>query len=111
MINEFLEYILELLEPAGGVSSRQMFGGHIIYKNELPIALISDNEIYFKVSEINQFDFESMGSKPFTYDRKGKTNTLAYWSVPPEILESEDKLIEWVEKAYQISLEAKRKKQ
>jgi TfoX/Sxy family transcriptional regulator of competence genes len=38
--SEFLEYILELLEPSGDITSCRMFGGYAIRKNNLPIALI-----------------------------------------------------------------------
>ena len=110
MTNEFLEYILELLEPAKNISLHKMFGGYIIRKNGLPIALISYDELYFKVNETNRSDFESIGSEPFTYEAKGKIRSLSYWKLPIEILEDSNKLMDWIEKAYQVALEARRRK-
>jgi len=70
MTNEFLEYILELLEPSGDISSRRMFGGYAIRKNGFTIAFIFEGELYFKVNESNRSDFESAESKPFTYNTR-----------------------------------------
>lgn len=109
MSNEFLNYILELLEPSGGITSRKMFGGCLIRKNGLPIGLVVDGEIYFKVNESNLPDFETLNSEPFSYEARNKTIALSYWRVPIEVLEDQDKLMEWSEKAYQASLESKHK--
>ncbi|MBT5654951.1 MAG: TfoX/Sxy family protein, partial [Alphaproteobacteria bacterium] len=105
----FLEYILELLEPSGGIASCRMFGGYAIRKNGLAIALVFDDEIYLKVDDSNRTDFESMGSKPFTYEKGGKIITISNWKVPIEILEDSEKLIKWSEKAYQVAFKAKKK--
>jgi len=106
--SEFLEYLLELLEPSGGISSRRMFGGYAIRKNGFPIALIFDDEAYFKVDDSNRADYESMGSKPFTYEKGGKTIIVSNWKLPIDIIENQEKLLEWADKSYQVSLKSKR---
>ena len=106
--NEFLEYILELFEPSGGISTRRMFGGYAIRKNDVPIALIFQDEIYFKVDDSNRPDYEKMNSKPFTYEKKGKTITVSNWKLPIEILEDTDTLMQWIEKSYHVALKAKK---
>ncbi len=90
----FLEYILELLEPSGGITSCKMFGGYAISKNNLPIALIFGDEAYFKTDDSNIADYEAMDSTPFTYEAKGKTITVSNWKMPIEILEDHEKLME-----------------
>lgn len=107
--SEFLEYILELLEPSGGISSCRMFGGYAIRKNSLPIALIFDYEIYFKVDDSNRADYEAIDSTPFTYKKGNKTITISNWTLPLEILEDPDILMQWVDKSYQVALKAKKK--
>ena len=107
--NQFLEYILELLDPAGGISSRRMFGGYAVYKNGLAIALIFQDEIYFKVDDSNRADYLAVDSKPFIYEKQGRQITISNWSLPVEILEDSERLMEWTEKAYQVALRAKKK--
>lgn len=106
--SEFLEYILELLEVCEGISYKSMFGGYAIYKYGLAIALIADDEIYFKVDDSNRSAYQAMGSKPFTYKKKDKIITISNWSLPVEILKDQDQLIQWVDKSYQVALKSKK---
>jgi len=110
MANDYLDYILELLEPSGGITSCRMFGGHAIRKNGFPIALIFEDEIYFKVDETNRADYEAAESAPFTYEKGGKTIVVSNWKVPVEILEDPKTLMDWTDKAYNVAINAKRKK-
>jgi DNA transformation protein len=107
---ELYYYILELLEPSQGISLKRMFGGYAVYKFDLPIALIIEDEIYFKVDDSNLADYEVFNSEPFTYEKKGKTIVISNWKVPAEILEDQDRLMEFVEKSYQIAVRKAGKK-
>ena len=107
--NEFLEYVLELMEPFGEISSCRMFGGYAIRKSGLPIALIFKNEIYFKVDDSNRADYEALGSTPFTYEKGGKTIVVSNWKLPVEILEDTERLKKWVEKSYDVAFKARKK--
>lgn len=51
MRNEFVEYLLELLEPSGGVRAKAMFGGFGIYRDNLMFGLVADDILYFKVDK------------------------------------------------------------
>jgi DNA transformation protein len=44
-----------------------MFGGYGIYKDGIITAIIVDNELYFKVNEINIDDYKKHGCIPFTH--------------------------------------------
>jgi DNA transformation protein len=110
MASEFLEYILELLEPLGGITFARMFGGYAIRKNGLPIALLFNDEVFFKVDDSNRADYEALGSEPFTYQKNGKTIIISNWKLPLEILEDSDELMQWVEKSYQVARRARKKK-
>ena len=48
--NEFINFILESLESMNGISWGRMFGGYVIWRNDLPIDLVFDDELYFKVN-------------------------------------------------------------
>jgi len=102
--SEFIHYVMELLEPCGGITSCRMFGGYAIRKHGLPIALIFDDEIYLKVDDSNKADYEAYGSVPFSYEKNGKIILVSNWKVPIEILEDVDRLPQWVEKSYQVAL-------
>ena len=107
MSSEFSEYVLDLLEASGGISKSRMFGGYAIRKFGMTIALIFQDEIYFKVNESNIDDYKALNSRPFTYEKKGKMITMSNWLLPIEILEDEERLMEFVEKSYQVALKAK----
>lgn len=86
--SSFHDYILnDVFKDILGITSRSMFGGFGFYKNSVFFGLIADGALYFKVNEDNKKDYERRGSHPFVYDHKGKPMTMAYWSVPEDILE------------------------
>ncbi|MBS1988240.1 TfoX/Sxy family protein [Candidatus Dependentiae bacterium] len=108
-VNGYANYILDLLLPLGNMRARKMFGGFGIYKNGIFFALIINNILYFKVDAANQSDYESFDSKPFTYTNKNdKLVSMSYWEVPIDILENQNKLEQWVEKAVQAAQRAKK---
>lgn len=88
-----------------------MFGGYGIYKDGIITAIIVDNELYFKVNEINIDDYKKHGCIPFTCNANQKTVRMSYWKVPIDILEDNMLLEEWFTKAWQASLYTKQKKQ
>jgi DNA transformation protein and related proteins len=109
--NRYIDYVLDTLFSLqlGNMKSRKMFGGYGIYQDGIFFALIANNILYFKVGDSNRLMYESHGSKPFSY--AGKNNTIivmSYWEVPADILESHNKLIEWVKKAVEAARQAKK---
>lgn len=69
------------------------------YRGEIIFGIVADNTPYFKVSDINRPDYEAAGSEPFTYESRGKRATMSYWLVPAEILDDQEMLSIWAEKA------------
>ena len=108
--NEFLTFILQdVLEGIPGITSRMMFGGYGIYQDGLIFALIAYDQLYFKVGDSNRFEYEAMGSKPFTYQQKGhRKATMSYWLVPPEVMQDKDRMREWVDKSVKVSKAGKK---
>ena len=99
--NEYLQFIMQKLDPLGNVMSRAMFGGYGIFHEGVMFALIADDTLYFKVNESNRAMYEQSGSKPFPHG-------ISYWEVPAELLEEDSRLHEWanisIEIAHQLSL-------
>lgn len=95
---DFHDYIIyDVMSDISGVTSKRMFGGYGIYKDEILFAIISDGKLYFKVGEYNRADFEKAGSKPLMYSTKKKENiALSYWELPADIMEDKEQLKRWV---------------
>lgn len=103
--SEYLEYLLELLQPLGYVTARAMFGGFGIYRDGVIFAIVIADTLYFKTTTDNQNDYTAAGSQPFTYSKSnGKTYALSYWEVPLEVIEDQDTLLIWARKAHATSL-------
>ena len=102
--NEFVDYLLELLEPFGQVTARAMFGGYGIYFNQLMFGLVADDMLYLKVDEKNLYAFEERKLQPFVYIKQGKEMKMSYYQVPEEALDNSDEMCRWAELAYSAAL-------
>lgn len=105
--SEYVEFLLEMLEPMGALSSGKMFGGYVIRHAAIPFALIFNDEIYFKVDAYNKADYEMAGSEPFRYTKGNKEIEISNWKLPEELLDDPETLIEWAFKSYEAGLRAK----
>ena len=104
---EYRAYVEELLQPVGKVTTRGMFGGVGIFYRGLMFALISDDELYFKVDDRNRGDYEAMAAGPFTYEAKGgKRAVMSYYRVPDEIADNEDDVLDWARRSVDAALRA-----
>ena len=86
---EYLNFVMDLLSPLDGISSRAMFGGFGIYHEGDMFALITNTGLHFKVNETNLAAYREAGSKQF--------KPMPYYEVPADILEDTTKLLEWAE--------------
>ncbi len=103
--NEYLQYIMQKLEPLGQVKSRAMFGGYGVFHEGMMFALIADDTLYFKVDDSNRVQYEQAGSTQF--------KPMPYYEVPAEVLEDTNSLHEWAHFPIGIahSTAAKKKRQ
>ncbi|UCB54556.1 MAG: TfoX/Sxy family protein [Thiotrichales bacterium] len=105
--DEFVEHILELMQPLGPVSAKAMFGGYGIYINDLMFALVANDILYLKTGAVNLSDFEKRGLRPFSYQRKGKTLHMSYSEAPAEALDDENTMQLWANSAIEAALTGK----
>lgn len=104
---EYRAYVEELLQPVGKVTTRGMFGGVGIFYRGLMFALISNDELYFKVDDRNRGDYEAMAAGPFVYEAKsGKRAVMSYYRVPDEVADNEDDILAWARKSVDVALRA-----
>lgn len=113
-MDDFIDYLLELLEPLGGVSARKMFGGHGIYKDGRMFGLVADEVLYLKVDAQSKPEFEAEDLGPFIYEKNGKPMAMSYHRVPEAALDEPELMQEWAWKGVDAAMRApapkKRKK-
>ncbi|MEZ4523548.1 MAG: TfoX/Sxy family protein [Thermomicrobiales bacterium] len=91
----FADYVIEQLEDAGAITHRAMFGGYGIWESGDMFALISsDSTLYFKVDDETRPRYQAAGSEQF--------RTMPYWSVPADLLEDREQLLDWAEEAVAV---------
>jgi DNA transformation protein len=108
MRHAYCNYLIDLLAPWGEVKAKGMFGGWGLYRKGRIFCIVVDDTPYFKVDDSNRADYEAAGSEPFSYMARGDRRVLmSYWQVPGDILDDQDTLQEWAEKAYRAALASK----
>lgn len=105
--DDFRDFVLEQLAPAGRVTARGMFGGVGLYLDGLFFALIDDDTLYFKTDDSNRPRFRSAGSRPFCPYPDRPDLQMGYWEVPAEVLEDADALALWAREALAVALKAR----
>jgi len=112
--NEFAQYCCELLSAAGPCLARRMFGGYGISTEGLTLAILADlgqgEKLWLKASPDSIPTFESAGCERFTYLVKGKPQSMGYYSVPDEAMESAQEMAPWARLALQAALKARQSK-
>src|SRR5688572_14365839 len=97
---EYRRAIEEKLSAAVPIRTKAMFGGVGIYSGDLFFALIAEDKLYFKVSDLNRADYEAAGMQPFfPFDSPAP---MAYWELPPGIIENPEWLKIWIDKALAV---------
>jgi DNA transformation protein len=76
-----------------------MFGGVYIYCDDLFIATIHDDALYFKANASTAADFVARGLPIFSYPKEGGIATLQYYQAPPEVFTGRAAMKVWAEKA------------
>lgn len=46
---DYIEYVCERLNGAGGLRYRKMFGEYMVYVNDKPVLLVCDNTVFVKI--------------------------------------------------------------
>jgi DNA transformation protein len=106
--SSFIEYATELVGVLGPVRGRSMMGGYTIFYGDLSIALIAHDRLYLKVDAETKDRFAAAGGEPFTYDHRGKTVAMSYWTPPDEALESPEAMRPWAEAAVEAAARSKK---
>ncbi len=95
----FLSTVLDLLSGMGALRQRKMFGGVYIYCDDLFIATVHDDTLYFKANANTAADFVTRGLPIFSYPKEGGIATLQYYQAPPEVFTGRAAMRLWAAKA------------
>ena len=107
---EFVEYVVDLMQSIGPVCAKGMFGGYGIFMDGLMFALVDDCTLYFKADEETENEFTSRDLDAFAYYKGDKQFNLSYFEAPDEVLEDDDEMKRWASQAYEVALRAAAKK-
>lgn len=107
--NEFLNYMLDLLERWANFPTNPYLGVMLYVNTMQPLRLSLMARFYFKTDTTNRKDYESYNSNPLTYRKQGKTISLSDLEVPTEVIEDQDRLLQWANTAYKIAKNVRKK--
>ena len=106
---QFRAYVLELLAPLSP-AARRMFRGVGIFSGGIMFALLVRDTMYLRVDDTTRWRFESAGSQPFSYARRGQKVSLSgYYAVPGELFDQPDLLALWARDAVAAARAARRR--
>ena len=107
---EYLDYILELLEPINMLSSGRFFGGIGLKADTVQFAMVMGNSLFFVVDDSSRPKYEARGMGCFWYNtKKKKVNVRKYYEVPGDLLEDQAALVEWAKESIRIAAKLKKK--
>lgn len=102
--NQFVEYVREQLQGLSQLTSRRMFGGAGLYSNDVFFGLIYKDRLYFKTDDATRPEYEARGGEAFR-PRPGFTALkAAYYTVPADVLEDSEELVQWARKSVGAAL-------
>jgi len=98
---EFVEYVLELLEPIRGITTSRMFGGVLLKVEGKQLGVLFSDTVYFKITDKKlQESYKNEGSKQFTYTRNDKKDPVViknWWSVPERAMDNSEEIVQLAE--------------
>ena len=104
--SDFLAYVLEQLAALPGVSSRRMFGGAGLYREEFFFGLIADDVLYLRVNDSNRSDYATRGMAAFRPYADRPHLSMSYFEVPADVLENSAELAQWAQRSVAVAMAA-----
>jgi DNA transformation protein len=105
------DFLIDLFADFGPVTIRRMFSGFGISADGTNFALALRSGLYFRADAQTIPRFEAEGSKPFQYQTRTKTVTVAsYWELPARLFDDPEELTGWARAALAAAERAALKK-
>src|SRR5882762_10057837 len=94
------DFLIDLFAGFGPVTIRRMFSGFGISADGTNFALALRGGLYLRADEQTIPRFEAEGAKPFQYQTRAKTVTVAsYWQLPERLYDDPEELTGWARAA------------
>jgi DNA transformation protein len=94
------DFLIDLFSGFGPVTIRRMFSGFGISADGANFALALRGGLFLRADEQTIPQFEAEGSKPFQYQSRAKTVTVAsYWHLPERLYDDPEELAGWARAA------------
>ena len=98
------------MATVGPCRAKRMFGGWGISTDGLTVAIVADlgqgDILWIKADDASRAQFEAEGCERFTYEAKGKSMGMNYYSAPADAMESPALMAPWARLALQSALVA-----
>ncbi len=102
--SDYLAYVLDQLARLGAVSSRRMFGGAGLYRDEFFFGLIADDVLYLRVDNSNRKDYTARGMAQFKPYADRPHLSVSYYETPTDVLEDASELVRWVRRSVSVAM-------
>lgn len=107
-MSEFVEYLKEVFQEFGLITTRRMFGGHGVYYDGVMIGLVAGDVLYLKADAETVPRFTKSGLAQFQYPKGDKMIGMSYYQAPEEALEDPTEMREWARIAYEAALRSRK---
>jgi DNA transformation protein and related proteins len=111
MKSSLANYVAEQLSFLGRISNRSIFGGVGIFIDERLLGIVINDQLYLHTGASNLDDYVSRGMEQFKPYPNAFNLTTDHHRVPNEVIDDQQQLKQWGERALQAAIEAGRKKQ
>ncbi len=108
--SEYVEYLVEMLQPVGEIRVKSMFGGWGFYADERFFAIVGDDAFYVKVDDVSRPEFAALGLMPFRFESRDHKVTMDYYLPPAAALDDREQLCAWARKGIEAAERASQAK-
>jgi DNA transformation protein len=98
----FRTYVLGQLAAVPRLYPRSMFGGVGLYSDDRFFGILAGDTLYLKVDDGSRARYVAAGMSPFK-PYADRPVTMAYYQVPPGVLENAEELVVWAQEAISIA--------
>ncbi len=105
----FKEFVLDQLGALPQLRAQTMFGGYGLYQADRFFGILMDGRLYFKTDDTTRASYIERRMGPFIYEKARRPQSLSYFEVPPDVLESREDLVVWAHRAILASAAKSRK--
>jgi DNA transformation protein and related proteins len=104
-------WVMEAMEPIGGVSMRKMMGGATLYLDGTIFAILIDDGLWLKSDSEADAIWDAEGCEKFSVTfRDGKVDVMNYRRAPLDVYDDPDAMRRWAELAVEAGLRSAAKK-